>query len=83
LWAAAATATVAWWAWSIMLGAWAVSGFNMWQYLWRNANRKRWVVETPPQGRTICNESEKREVFKDPFLMSWIIRAMSERLGRL
>lgn len=79
----AATATAVGWAGTFAVGAGIVSGVNLAQYLWRNSNRKRWVVETPPQGRTMCNEAEKRELLKNPFLMSGIIRAMSERLGRL
>ena len=66
-----------------LAGAATGSAIDLSTYLRRNANRNRGIVPVPPPGRIMCNEREKQELLKNPFLMSGIIRAMSERLGRL
>lgn len=39
------------------------------------------IVNNPPAGRTMCDESETREVFKNPFLMGRLIKTMNNRMG--
>lgn len=39
------------------------------------------VVNNPPAGRTMCDESETREVMKNPFLIGRLIKTMNNRMG--
>lgn len=39
------------------------------------------IVNNPPAGRTMCDESETREVMKNPFLMGRFIKTMNNRMG--
>lgn len=43
--------------------------------------REYGVVNNPPAGRTMCDESETREVMKNPFLMGRLIKTMNNRMG--
>ncbi|MEI8008923.1 MAG: hypothetical protein WCI00_06115 [bacterium] len=45
------------------------------------SNREYGIVNHPPEGRRMCDESETREVFKNPFLMGRLIKTMNNRMG--
>lgn len=47
----------------------------------RLSGREYGIVNNPPAGRRICDESETREVFKNPFLMGRFIKTMNNRMG--
>lgn len=48
---------------------------------WRLSNREYWIVNNPPTGRIMCDESETKEVMKNPFLMGRLIKTMNNRMG--
>ncbi|HMS91410.1 MAG TPA: hypothetical protein PKC87_04275, partial [Candidatus Absconditabacterales bacterium] len=45
------------------------------------SHREYGIVDNPPAGRTMCDESETREVMKNPFLMGRLIKTMNNRMG--
>ncbi|MCX6824516.1 MAG: hypothetical protein NT085_05325 [candidate division SR1 bacterium] len=45
------------------------------------SHRDYGVVNNPPEARRMCDESETREVFKNPFLMGRLIKTMNNRMG--
>ncbi len=47
------------------------------------SGRQYGVVNNPPEGRHMCDESETREVMKNPFLMGRLIKAMNNRMGAI
>lgn len=47
----------------------------------RLSQRQYGIVNNPPAGRTMCDESETREVMKNPFLMGRLIKTMNNRMG--
>jgi hypothetical protein len=47
----------------------------------RLSNREYGIVNNPPAGRLMCDESETREVMKNPFLMGRFIKTMNNRMG--
>jgi hypothetical protein len=48
---------------------------------WRLSNREYWIVNNPPTGRIMCDESETKEIMKNPFLMGRLIKTMNNRMG--
>ena len=48
---------------------------------WRLSKREYGIVDNPPAGRHMCDETEIREVFKNPFLMGRLIKTMNNRMG--
>jgi hypothetical protein len=47
----------------------------------RLSKREYGIINNPPAGRTMCDESETREVMKNPFLMGRLIKTMNNRMG--
>jgi len=47
----------------------------------RLSNNDYGIVDNPPAARTMCDESETREVMKNPFLMGRFIKTMNNRMG--
>jgi hypothetical protein len=47
---------------------------------WRLSGREYWVVPRPPAGRLMCNESETKELYKNPFIMWRLIKTMNNRM---
>jgi len=45
------------------------------------SKREYGIVNNPPVGRRMCDESETREVMKNPYLMGKIIKTMNNRMG--
>jgi len=48
---------------------------------WRSSKREYGIVDNPPEARRMCDESETREVMKNPFLMGRLIKTMNSRMG--
>ena len=48
---------------------------------WWLSKREYGVVNNPPAGRTMCDESETKEIMKNPFLMGRLIKTMNNRMG--
>jgi hypothetical protein len=41
------------------------------------------MLDHPPVGRTMCDEAETREIYKNPLLMGKLMKAMNIRLGQI
>lgn len=83
---AALAAGLSWWAaWTAASRAGAgAAGVNLVKDFDR---RIIWVgygiLDHPPVGRTMCDEAETREIYKNPFLMGKLMKAMNLRLGQI
>jgi hypothetical protein len=74
LWAAWTAAS--WW-------AIAAPGTALFKDIRRITGTGYGTLKDTPAARTICNEAEIREIYKDPFLMWKFMKIMNLRLGQI
>ncbi len=63
-----------------LLGLGIVNGVGLWTYVWDHRGKKFGVVKTLPEWMMMCDDSETREIMKNPFLMGRFIKAMNDKL---
>jgi len=84
-WAAALAAGLSWWAAGTAASWWSIAapGTALFKDVRRITGRGYGTLAHSPAARTICDESETREVYKDPFLMGKLMKVMNLRLGQI
>ena len=74
--------------WTALKQAWlltgaALTGTNFASGLIGIANKEYWVLPHSPAARTMCDESETKEVYRNPLLMGRLMKTMNLRLGQI
>jgi hypothetical protein len=58
-------------------------GIAIFKDIRRIAGRGYGTLDHAPAARTMCDEGETREIYKDPYLMGRLMKVMNLRLGQL
>ncbi|MEI6426159.1 MAG: hypothetical protein WCO66_02280 [Candidatus Absconditabacteria bacterium] len=64
-------------------GSMTAPGIAIFKDIRRIAGKGYGTLDHTPAARTICDEAETREIYKDPYLMGKLMKVMNLRLGQI